>query len=119
MGTEIEEDEELIELLMKKRAELERALAERREKEEAIRAEIEREAVLRSILTDDARERLARLKLARPEFARMLEDQLIMLAQNGRIPIPLDDEKLKEILRRLSARRQRGEIIIKRKSEEV
>lgn len=110
-----DEDEELKKLLAKRRMELERALAEQRQKEEKMKIEAEREAILRSILTEEARERLARLKLARPELVKVIEDQLIMLAQSGRLSEPLDDEQLKEILRRMSARKREGEIIFKRK----
>ncbi len=110
-----DEDEELKKLLAKRRMELERALAQQREKEEKMKMEAEREAILRSILTEAARERLARLKLARPEFVKIIEDQLIMLAQTGRLKEPLDDEQLKEILRRMSSRRREGEIVFKRK----
>jgi len=112
---EYEEDEELRELLAKKRAALEKILSEQREREERMRAELEREAILRTILTEDARERLARLKLARPEFVRMIEDRLIMLAQSGRITEPINDEQLKEMLRRIAAKKRESEIIFKRK----
>jgi len=110
-----EEDEELRKLLAKRKMELERALAQQREKEERMKIEAEREAILRSILTEEARERLARLKLARPEFVKTIEDQLIMLAQTGRLREPLDDDQLKEILRRMASRRKEGEIVFKRK----
>lgn len=114
MAEYYEEDEELKKLLEKRRAEFER-LAREREKEEAMRAEMEREALLRSILTEEARERLARLKLARPDFVKAIENQLIYLAQTGRISYPIDDEQLKDLLRRLSSKKKEGDIIIKRK----
>ncbi len=110
-----EEDEELKALLAKKRAELERMIAAEKAREEQLRAELEREEILRHILTEEARERLSRLRLARPDFVRALEDQLIALAQAGRIKIPINDDELKEILRRLSSRRREGGITIKRK----
>lgn len=112
-----EEDEELKALLAKKRAELERLLkSEEEERARAIQEEIARETILRSILTEEARERLARIKLARPDFARAIEDQLILLARSGRITEPITDEQLKEMLKRLtSSRRRGGEILFKRK----
>lgn len=110
-----EEDEELRKLLAKRRMELERELAQQKEKEERMRIEAEREVILRSILTEEARERLARLKLARPKLVRAIEDQLIMLAQTNRLKEPIDDDQLKEILRRMYSRRREGEIVFKRK----
>jgi programmed cell death protein 5 len=53
---------------------------------------------LRTILMDDARERLGRIKAARPELAENLENQLIMLAQSGRLKNKINDEQLREIL---------------------
>lgn len=63
--------------------------------------EEQREGLMRQILMPDARERLARLKMARPEDARALENQLIQLAQSGRLQGRIDDEQLKVLLARL------------------
>lgn len=63
--------------------------------------EAQREQLLRQILTPEARDRLVRLKMARPEEARALEAQLIQLAQSGRLQGRIDDEQLKLILGRL------------------
>ncbi|RLG74864.1 MAG: DNA-binding protein [Thermoprotei archaeon] len=87
--------------LLRRRAELER-LKREREAEEIRRAEI-----LRRILTPEARERLANLKLVRPEFARLVEDQLIALAVQGRLRTPITDEELKELLAELYERTRR------------
>lgn len=71
--------------------------------EAAARDEMEsqKEALLRQILTPEARERLGRLRMARPEEARGLEGQLVSLAQSGRLQARIDDEQLKTILARL------------------
>ncbi|MCJ7696872.1 MAG: DNA-binding protein, partial [Thermoplasmata archaeon] len=68
--------------------------------EEAQQKEFEdqRKLILRAILTDDARERLGRIKAARPEMAENLENQLIMLAQSGRLKNKINDEQLRELL---------------------
>jgi len=106
-------DEELEEIKRRKLEALLRAQAEQENAEAQKRAyEEQKAAILRQILTPEARERLTRLKLARPEFASAVEDQLILLAQSGQIRRMIDDETLKTILARLTE--QRREIRIKR-----
>jgi len=48
----------------------------------------------------------------KPEFAEQLELQLIQLAQQNKINIPMTDEQLKEVLQKLQS--QRREIKIRR-----
>jgi programmed cell death protein 5 len=50
--------------------------------------------------------------MIKPEFASQLELQLIQIAQQGRIDLPIDDERLKEILIRLQT--DKREIKIRR-----
>lgn len=92
-------DEELEEIKRKKLEELQRRLLEeqRRRQEEAVR-EAQVQAILRRILTPKARERLNNLKLVKPEIAKFVEEQVIALAQSGRVPLPIDDDTLKRIL---------------------
>ena len=63
--------------------------------------EKQKKTILRAILTDDARERLGRIKAARPEMAENLENQLIMLAQSGRLKNKINDEQLRELLSKI------------------
>jgi programmed cell death protein 5 len=44
--------------------------------------------------------------MVKPEFTDQLELQLIQLAQQGKIPIPLADEQLKKILIQLQSRKR-------------
>jgi programmed cell death protein 5 len=93
------------------------ALQQQREQSEADAAAKEqydqqRQAVLRKIMTNAARERLARLRIARPEFAENVENQLIMLAQSGQLNAVIDDKSLLQILDRLTP--EKREIKIKR-----
>jgi programmed cell death protein 5 len=48
--------------------------------------------------------------MVKPEFTEQLELQLIQLAQQGKIPIPLSDEKLKQILVQLQGRKRETKI---------
>lgn len=114
----MEEDKELEEIKRRKLMELMRqqALMQKSEEEEKKRVEEEaarRQALLRQIMEPEARERLARLRLVRPELAQAVENQLIILAQSGRLVKKISDGELKEILRRLTS--QRREIKIERR----
>lgn len=110
MSVPIDEDE-LEKIRMKKMMELQQKAAEEEEKK---RREQERAAALRIILTPEARQRLANLRLVRPELVEQLEEQLIRLAQAGRINLPITDEVLKEILIRLDSERRRDIRIIRK-----
>ncbi len=96
-------DEEDIEEIRRRRAlELRRQLAEAQSRANVQQeAEIQKREVLRKILSPEARQRLNRLKMVKPDFATQLELQLIQTAQTGRINIPITDEQLKTILTRL------------------
>ena len=72
----------------------------------------QKQAIMRQILTPEARDRLATLKMAYPEVARSVEDQLIALVQAGRISQQVDDTTLKAILRKVAP--QKREITIER-----
>jgi programmed cell death protein 5 len=75
--------------------------------------EDQKKQALRVILTDDARERLGRIKAARPEMAENLENQLIMLAQSGRLKNKINDEQLRELLSKLLPKKR--DITIRRR----
>jgi programmed cell death protein 5 len=105
--------EELDELRRRRLLELRRRMAQEQEKTERNeQIEMQKQALLRRILTTDARSRLTNLKMVKPEFANQLELQLIQLAQQGRVEIPISDQQLKEILIKLQS--QRRDIKIRR-----
>jgi len=95
-------EDELERLKAKKLAELQERLAEEEERE---KRELERQAAMRAILTPEARQRLANLRLIKPELVAQLEEQLIQLANSGRIRLPITDDDLKTILSRLTSKR--------------
>lgn len=108
------EDIELDELRRRRMSDL-----QRQQEQQAMAAERQREvdqqkqAIMRQILTPEARDRLATLKMAYPDVARSVEDQLIALVQAGRINQQVDDNTLKAILRKVAP--QKREITIERK----
>ncbi len=107
------EDKELEELRRRRLMELQRQMLQEEQRAEAQRRlELQKQALMRRILTPKARQRLANLRMVRPEFASQLELQLIQIAQQGRIDLPITDDQLKEILSRLQ--RSRREIRIRR-----
>ncbi len=100
-------DEELEALRKKKLVELQQRLAQEQQKVQMQQQiEMQKQALLRKILTAKARQRLTNLKMVKPDFAEQLELQLIQLAQQGRVNIPITDEQLKDILIKLQPRRR-------------
>ncbi len=107
-------EDELEELKKKKMQELKEKKQSGESQEEAQRQmEAQKKAMLRKVMTSDARERLARVKMARPELAEQIESQIIALAQRGATNDKIDDDTLKELLKKLSG--QKKEINIKRR----
>ena len=93
------EDEELDAIRRRKLAELaqhQQVAAAQQEQQQA--QEAQRQQVMRVILTPEARERLGRLKVAYPDIAASVEDQLLSLYSSGRLRQQVDDETLKRIL---------------------
>ncbi|MBE0519608.1 DNA-binding protein [Candidatus Bathyarchaeota archaeon] len=106
-------DDELEEIRSRKLLELQRRVDEEQGNVQAQQQlELQKQALLRSILTPEARQRLANLKMVRPDFTSQLELQLIQLAQQGKIPIPLTDKQLKQILIQIQSHKR--EIKIRR-----
>lgn len=95
------DEDELDEIRERKLDQLRDQGSEEAEERQAA-VEAQRKAVLRKILTEEARQRLGRLRVGYPDFAESVEDQLIMLAQSGRLQgRTIDDDTLKTILQRL------------------
>jgi programmed cell death protein 5 len=77
-------------------------------------AEAQKFALMRKILTPEARERLQNVKLVKPEFAAQIEVQLLQLAQAGRVPLPINDDLLKQLLAQIQGKQAKREISIRR-----
>jgi len=104
-------DEELEELRRRKLLAMQQRMNDEQKQTQAERQlEAQKEALLRQILSPEARQRLTNLKMVKPEFTEQLELQLIQLAQSGKLPIPLSDAQLKQILVQLQSRKRETKI---------
>jgi programmed cell death protein 5 len=74
--------------------------------EEAMQIELAKKEIMRKVLTKEALERLARVKLANPMTASQLESYLIQVYQSGQLKEQIDDPKLKQILSVLTESRK-------------
>jgi programmed cell death protein 5 len=103
-------DDELSELRKRRMAQIQQQAGD----QQAMQAELERQEriksqmqmVLMSILEPDARERLNTIKLTKPDFAGAVEQQLVQLAQSGRLKNKITDSQLKELLRQLAPKKR-------------
>jgi programmed cell death protein 5 len=107
-------DEELEELRRKKMEQLkDRQGGEgQQEAAEAQRqqAEAQKEAMLKQALTDGARKRLNTVKMSKPQFGEKVEQQVVALAQSGRLQGKIDEEKMKDILEEMKPESQSFDI---------
>ena len=60
-----------------------------------------KENLLRKILTNEAKARLARVRMAHPQQAQLLESQLMALAQSGQLRQVVDEATLVQLMSRL------------------
>ena len=100
-------DEELEAIRKRKLSSLQqRVTDEQKQSQEAKQLEAQKQELLKQILSPEARQRLTNLKMVKAEFTEQLELQLIQLAQTGKLPIPLSDAQLKQILIQLQSRKR-------------
>ncbi len=88
-------------------------IAQKQAEERRAQAEAQRQAILRQILAPEARDRLANVRLADPAHAESVENQLIQLAQSGRLQKVITDDMLRELLMNIAPKRR--EINIERR----
>ncbi len=98
---------DLEDIRKRKLAELQqRAQEERLVEEQAAQIDAQKKGILMAALTPGARDRLANIKLARPEFAAQIENLVIQVVQSGNLTQKIDDRQLKEILRKISSKKR-------------
>jgi programmed cell death protein 5 len=104
-------DEELENLRRRRLSELQQqATGDQNQSQVKKQVDAQKQALLRQILSPEARQRLTNLKMIKPEFTDQIELQLIQLAQAGKLPIPLPDAQLKQILIQLQSRKRETKI---------
>ena len=109
------DEDELEAIRQRKLAELQQQQAAQAAQEEQRAAiEAQKQSILRQILTEEARQRLANIKLVRPQLAEAVEVRLIQLAQQGSISAKLTDVQLKDILRKIQGQKRETKIDIRR-----
>ena len=89
------------------------AMAQAQQQEAQAQFEAQKKQILGQIMTPEARQRLANLKLTKPELVNQIEIQLIQSAQAGSLRGKVTDEQLKVLLRQISG--QKREMKITRK----
>ena len=103
-------DDELSELRKRRMAQLQQQAGDQQGMQEELerqqRQKSQIQMILMQVLEPDARERLNTIKLTKPEFAGAVEQQLIALAQSGRLKNKITDAQLKELLGRLAPKKR-------------
>jgi programmed cell death protein 5 len=101
------EDRELEELrqrrLQEMQAQAEQQLAQ---EQELIAHKAQVQGALRQLMSAEAKERLAQVRIARPGVAAAVEQQVLALAGDGKLTGPIDDATLQQMLAHLSRKRE-------------
>jgi len=65
-----------------------------------------REGALRMALTSEARQRLANVRMVRPDLANAVEEYVIQLASSGKLRSAVDDDQVKQMLATLQGKKR-------------
>ena len=80
--------------------------AQRPPEKDAAERKLMREGILRMALTSEARERIATVRMVKPELAASIEEYIIQLAQTGKLARAVDDEQVKQMLGALQGKKR-------------
>ena len=89
------------------------AVAQAQQQEAQAQFEAQKKQILAQIMTTESRNRLANLRLTKPDLVNNIEIQLIQSAQAGSLRGKVTDDQLKVLLRQIAG--QKREIKITRK----
>jgi len=73
---------------------------------EAQERKMMREGALRMALTSEARQRLANVRMVRPDLANAVEEYVIQLASSGKLRSAVDDDQVKQMLATLQGKKR-------------
>lgn len=71
-----------------------------------------RENIIRIALTSEARQRLANIRMVKPQIAQTIEDYIVQMASSGKLKQVINDDQLKELLGSIQGKKR--EFSIKR-----
>ena len=101
------DDPELEALRQQRMAELQQQQASQEMQEQQMAEyQAQKSAAMRQVLTPDARERLNTLRTTKPEFVDGIEQQLIQLANSGKVRLPINDQQLRKLLQQLTPKKK-------------
>lgn len=94
--------EERLRELQERQAEGDAAGQAEAQQEAQAQADAQKQAILRQALTDGARKRLNSVRMSKPQFAEQVEQQLVAIAQSGRLGDRIDEDQMRQLLSEMS-----------------
>jgi len=79
---------------------------QKKESQEEVSRKTLRENVLRVALTSEARQRLANVRMVKPQLAQTIEDYILQMASSGKLKRVINDDELKEMLGSLQEKKR-------------
>ena len=91
-------DDELAEIRRQRMMQRQQQMAEQEQAQRQQQMQAQIQSVLMQAMEPEARERLNTIKLTKLEFAAAVEQQIVALAQSGRLRQKITDDQLKQLL---------------------